>query len=167
MILPADAAEDAAAAVTEEENSNREAAREPRGTGDGEEQAGPPEELKVVASIKEGTATIGVQQPKSDPHIESFDDHDLSGLAQEVAAVTVRARAKWETEPRYPAHVRPAPRPSVRLAGSRGRDGLQPLWARQATADREGLTAATPTPSAYTSDASPCEKRSSAAFCAP
>ena len=105
----ADVAEDTAAAVTGEEDSNEGAAQEPQGSDDGEEQAAPPEELKVVVSIKGGRATIGVQQPKSDPHIESFDDHDLSGLAQEVPAVTQRARARWEDEPRYPAHVKPAP----------------------------------------------------------
>lgn len=105
----ADVAEDTDAAVTGEEDSNGDAAQEPQGSDDGEEQAAPPEELKVVVSIKGGRATIGVQQPKSDPHIELFDDHDLSGLAQEVPAVTERARARWEGEPRYPAHVKPAP----------------------------------------------------------
>ena len=60
-------------------------------------------------SIKEGRATIGVQRPSSDPHIESFDDHDLSELTQEALAVVERARAKWEDEPKYPAHERPAP----------------------------------------------------------
>ena len=105
----ADVAEDTAAAVTGEEDSTGEAAQEPQDSDDGEEQAASPEELKVVVSIKGGRATIGVQQPKSDPHIESFDDHDLSGLAQEVPAVTERARARWEDEPRYPAHVKPAP----------------------------------------------------------
>ena len=60
-------------------------------------------------SIKGGRATIGVQQPSSDPHIETFDNHDLAGLAQEVLAVTERARARWEDAPKHPAHVRPAP----------------------------------------------------------
>ena len=55
-------------------------------------------------SIKGGRATIGVQRPSSDPHIETFDDRDLSGLTQEVSAVIERARAKWEDEPKYPAH---------------------------------------------------------------
>ena len=60
-------------------------------------------------SIKDGRATIGVQQPSSDPYIESFDDPDLSGLTREVLAVVERARAKWEAEPKYPTHERPAP----------------------------------------------------------
>ena len=60
-------------------------------------------------SIKGGSATIGVQQPASDPHIESFDDADLAGLTQEVLPVVERARAKWEEEPRHPAHERPVP----------------------------------------------------------
>ena len=51
-------------------------------------------------------------QPSSDPHIESFDGADLSGLTQEVPTVIERARAKWEDEPKYPAHERPLPLPS-------------------------------------------------------
>ena len=74
-----------------------------------EDQTGAAEDLKVVVSIKGGRATIGVQQPSSDPHIESFDDGDLAGLTQEVLPVIERARAKWEDEPKYPAHARPAP----------------------------------------------------------
>ena len=60
-------------------------------------------------SIKGGRATIGVQRPASDPHIESFDDADLSGLTHELPAVIERARARWEDEPKHPAHERLAP----------------------------------------------------------
>ena len=56
-----------------------------------------------------GRATIGVQCPSSDPHIEAFDDLDLTGLSEKVTAVIERARARWEDEPMYPAHERPAP----------------------------------------------------------
>ena len=64
----------------------------------------------VVVSLKGGRATIGVQQPSSDPHIESLDDPDLAaGLIQEAPAVIERARARWEEEPKHPAHERPAP----------------------------------------------------------
>ena len=104
-----DAADDAAAAVAEEQDAGKETEQDPKGSDDGEEQAAPSEDLKVVVSIKGGRATIGVQRTSSDPHIESFDDHDLSGLAQEALAVVERARARWEDEPRYPAHERPAP----------------------------------------------------------
>ena len=101
-----DAADDAA---VEEQDANEETAQDPQGADDAEEQAGQPEDLKVVVSIKGGRATIGVQRPSSDPHIETFDDVDPAGLTQEVPAVIERARAKWEDEPRYPAHARPAP----------------------------------------------------------
>ncbi len=75
-----------------------------------EDDAGPPaEELKVVLSIDGGRAIIGVQQPSSDPHIESFDDKDLSGLVHEVLAVTERARAKWYDEPRHPEYATDQP----------------------------------------------------------
>ena len=55
-----------------------------------------------------------MQQPSSDPHIESFDEADLSGLTQEVPVVTERARAKWEDEPRSIRLTSdPLPRPGV------------------------------------------------------
>ena len=109
-----DAADDSEAAVADEQDANEETAQEAQGSDDASEQdagddTGASEDLKVVVSIKGGRATIGVQQPSSDPHIESFDDADLSGLTQEVPAVIERARAKWEDEPKYPAHERPAP----------------------------------------------------------
>ena len=75
----------------------------------GEKEAGSSEDLKVVLSIKDDRATVGVQQPSSDPHIESFDDAELIGLVQELPAIVERARTKWENEPKYPTHERPAP----------------------------------------------------------
>ena len=97
--------EEAAAAVADEQDANEETEKEPEGSDDAEEQAGSPEDLKVVVSIKGGRATIGMQRPASDPHIESFDEHDLSELTQEALAVVERARAKWEDEPKHPAHA--------------------------------------------------------------
>ena len=107
--LLGDAAGDSAAAVAKEQDADKETEQDPQGSDEAEDQANPSEDLKVVVSIKGGRATIGVQRPSSDPHIESFDDHDLSGLAQEVSAVIERARAKWDDAPRYPAHARPTP----------------------------------------------------------
>ena len=109
-----EAADDTAAASVEEEDSKGETAQDGQSSGDAEEQAagdetGSSEDLKVVVSIKDGRATIGVQRPSADPHIETFDDPDLSGLTQETLAVVERARAKWKDEPKHPAHVRPAP----------------------------------------------------------
>ena len=112
-----DAADDAAA---EEQDANEETAQDPQGADDAGEQADTPEDLKVVVSIKGGRATIGVQRTSSDPHIESFDDLDESGLTQEVPAVVERARAKWEEEPKYPAHERPAPPARRRTRRSQG-----------------------------------------------
>ena len=100
---------DAATPAIEEDISKGETAQDPQGSAEASDEAGLQEELKVVVSIKGGRATIGVQQPSSDPHIESFDDPDLSGLAQEVLAVTERARASWEDAPKHSAHVRSAP----------------------------------------------------------
>ena len=72
-----------------------------------DDKTGSPEDLKVVVSIKDGRATVGVQRPSSDPYIESFDDPDIRGAVGEVTAVLDRAAAKWEEAPKYPAHARP------------------------------------------------------------
>ena len=109
-----DAADDTAAPVAEEEDPNDETAQDEQGSNDAGEQAvgdatEASEDLKVVVTIKGGRATIGVQRTSSDPHIESFDDLDESGLTQEVSAVIERARARWEEAPKFPAHERPAP----------------------------------------------------------
>ena len=109
-----DTAADPAAAVAEEQEGKNKTGQEPQVSDDDEPQADPSEELKVVMSLKEGRATIGVQRPSSDPHIETFDDPDLSGLVREVPAVVERARARWEDEPKYPHHERPAPPPRRR-----------------------------------------------------
>ena len=82
-VTSGDTVAEAAAAPAEEQDTNKETDQEPRGSDDatgeaaGDETAAP-NELKVVVSVKDGRATIGVQQPSSDPHIESFDDSDLS-----------------------------------------------------------------------------------------
>ena len=128
-----DAADDAPAAVAEGQDANSETEQDPQGSDDAEGEAGAsetdtPEELKVVVSIKGGRATIGVQRTSSDPHIESFDDPDLSGLAQEAPAVVERARARWEDAPKHPAHVRPAP-------PARRRNGRAQGSAQDATTD--------------------------------
>ena len=127
-----DAADDAAA---NEQDANEDAAQDPEGSAAAGEQAvgdetGSSDDLKVVVSVKGGRATIGVQQPASDPHIESFDDADLAGLTQEVSAVIERARAKWEDDPKHPAHTRPAP--PARRRAQRGQA------AAQTGADEEG-----------------------------
>ena len=133
-----DPADDRAAPVVQEEDSNDaapdeqegggETAKDEQGTGDADEQAAgeetsPSEDLKVVVSVKGGRATIGVQQPSSDPHIETFDDPDLAGLTQEVPAVVERARARWEDAPKHPVYARPAP--PARRRNRRGQETAQ------------------------------------------
>ena len=108
-----DTAADPAVAVAEEQEAKDSTGQEAQGSDAAENQdsgdeSGPAEDLKVVVSIRGGNTTIGVQRPSADPHIESFDDPDPSGLAQEVSAVIERARAKWEEAPRYPAYARPS-----------------------------------------------------------
>ena len=124
----APAADDKPAPVVEEEDSTDQTEQDEQGSDDAAEQDAKTEaaedekaadgageetdssdDLKVVVSIKGGRAVIGVQKPSADPHIETFDDGDLASLAQEVPAVTERARARWEDTPTHPAYERPAP----------------------------------------------------------
>lgn len=118
-----DTPDDAVDVSGEEEDANEKAEMNPQGSEDAadpRDEASAPEELKLVVSIRGGRATIGAQRPSCDPHIESFDDRDLSGLAQEILAVADRARARWEEAPKLPAYSRPAPPASRR---SRRRQG--------------------------------------------
>ena len=78
------------------------------------------DELKVVLSIRGNRATIGVKRPSADPHIESFDDPDLFGLADEFPAVVARAQAIWEEDPMHPAYVKPTPAPRQRNRRQQG-----------------------------------------------
>ena len=151
-----DAPDDSQAGVAEEQVSTEETEPgedtpdddgEPDADGEpeqGQEDSGPAEErveagedapandLKVIVSIKGSRATIGVQRPSSDPHIESFDNLDESGLTQEVAAVIERARARWEESPKHPAYERPAP-----PARRRNRRGQETAQAANAEAETE------------------------------
>ena len=92
-----------------EQDAEAETAEDEQAADDAGEETDSSDDLKVVVSIKGGRATIGVQRPSADPHIETFDDGDLASLAQEVPAVTERARARWEDAPKHPAYERPAP----------------------------------------------------------
>ena len=107
-----------------------EAEKTSQDSDDAEDGAASKDDLKVVVSIKGGRSTIGIQKPSSDPHIETFVDGDLGSLAQEVPAVTERAKARWEETPKHPAYARPAP-PARR--GNRRRQGA----AQAATAEEE------------------------------
>ncbi|MXZ90489.1 MAG: DUF2958 domain-containing protein [Chloroflexi bacterium] len=122
----ANAADDAGdLATAEARDADTEAAEESdvadaSGEPDTPAEAETPDELKVVLSIRAGRATIGVQRSAADPHIESFDDPDLFGLADLFPAVVARARARWEDEPQHPAYERPAPPARQRSRRQRG-----------------------------------------------
>ena len=102
-----------------EQGTGEENTREAQGGDDNGDEAASPEDLKVVVSIKGGRATIGVQQPSSDTHIETFDDRDLSGLTGELPA----ARAGWQESLKHPAYQRPAP--AARRRNRRGQGATQ------------------------------------------
>ena len=81
----------------------------------------------------------GAAASSADPHIESFDDPDLFGLADEFPAVVARARAKWEEEPMHPAYVKPTPPP-------RQRNRRQQAAAQAATTEGEAEAEQQPQP---------------------
>ena len=111
-----------------------EAEKTPQGSDDAGKRAASTDDLKVVVSIKGGRATIGVQRPSADPYIESFEYGDLGSLAQEVSAVTDRAKARWEDTPKHPAYERPAP-PARR--GNRRRQGTAQASTAEGAAEPE------------------------------
>ncbi|MDE2718076.1 MAG: hypothetical protein OXI33_13845 [Chloroflexota bacterium] len=140
----AEKADDAAATVVDEQDATEEAEPDAQGAADDGDksdagaQTGAVEELKVVVSIKGDRAIIGVQRPSSDPHIETFEDHDLPALAQEVTAVTERARARWEEAPKHPAYERPAP--PVRSRNRRRQGAAQASTAEGAAEPEQAQT---------------------------
>ena len=141
----ADKADDTPAAVVEKEDANGDTEQDAQGAADdGDKSAAEAEtdasgDLKVVVSIKGGRAVIGVQQPSSDPHIETFEDVDLPALAQEVVGVTERARARWEESPKHPAYERPAP-PAKRRNNRRQQGAAQDTAAETQEAEEQQQT---------------------------
>ena len=120
--------EDSNNAVHDEQDAGKQNAQDDQGSDDTEKQAvgdetETSEDLKIVVSIKGSRATIGVQRPSADPHIETFNYPDLSRLTQETLAVVERARARWEDEPKHPAYERPAP--PARRRNRRGQGAAQ------------------------------------------
>lgn len=134
-----DAAEDATTSVTEEKETEDGTNQEGQGPDvSGEPASGDetdaPEDLKLVVSIRDGKATIGVQRPSSDPHVETADDSNLFTLVGEIPAVIERAKAGWKESPKHPAYERPSP-PAGRR--SRRRQGT----AQASNAEGEGSEA--------------------------
>ena len=111
--------------------------QDPQGSDDAGGEAGAsetdtPDDLKVVVSIKGGRATIGVQQPSSDPHIESFDDPDLTGLTQEALGGGRKGDEPNGKTNRSTLLTRdPLPRPGAGHGVGRGRRRLRPPRAMQ------------------------------------
>ena len=140
----AEKADNSPVAVVEEETASEKAEQGGQGAADAgdkpdaEAETGASEELKIVVSIKGGRAVIGVRQTSSDPHIETFDDQDLPGLAQEIPVVVERARAGWEESPKHPAYARPTP--PTRRRNRRQQESAQASNAGTETAEEQQQT---------------------------
>ena len=68
------------------------------------ESANPDDGLKVIIHIREGLATIGIQQPNTDPVFETVDNPGIAELMTGIPDIIERARTLWHTQPRYPTH---------------------------------------------------------------
>ncbi len=119
-----DAGDDATTSVTEEKETadgTDQGSQRPDVAGEtsSADETDAPEDLKLIVSIRDGKATIGVQRPSSDPHVETADHPNLSALVRDIPAVIARARARWEESPKHPAYERPAP-PATRRSRRQG-----------------------------------------------
>ena len=130
--------EDSETEDSSENEGSDDAAAQAEDTQDAGDESASTNDLKVVLSIKGDRAVIGVQRPLSDPHIETFDDSDLSGLTQKVPAVVDRARARWEETPKHPAYERPAP--PARPRNRRGQAAAQEATAEVETEQQQQQT---------------------------
>ena len=66
------------------------------------------EEVKIVITLKEHTASIGVQKPDCDP-IFSKVEGDLPAALESVPGLVEQAQTSWGTNPRYPKCETPLP----------------------------------------------------------
>jgi len=87
-------------------------------------------ELKVVISLKDGKASLGVQAPDCDP-VFAVLEGSLEEALEKVPALVAEAREKWDSSPRYPKtshQLTPAPstpaQPQTPVQ-SRRTDGVQ------------------------------------------
>jgi hypothetical protein len=75
-----------------------------------------PEELKVVITMREGKAAVGVQAPNCDP-VLAVVQGGLADALTGVPALVARAREQWGTNKQYPKSTRaPAPAPPTPAA---------------------------------------------------
>jgi len=66
--------------------------------------------VKVVVTIFEDGALIGVSRGPVDPHLENCaisPNDDIQAILAVVPGVLERARARWEGTPRFPAYQAP------------------------------------------------------------
>ena len=133
-----DAADDGTAAVADEQDASKEAEQDPHGSDDAGDEAGAPEDVKVVI----------VHQGRQGHHRGAAA---LVGSAHRVlrlpGPVRVdaggpgggrKAKARWEDAPKHPAHERPAP--PARRRGRRGQAAAQASNAEEGTAQQQPET---------------------------
>jgi len=59
------------------------------------------EEVKIVITLKDHTASIGVQKPDCDPFFSRVEG-DLPAVLESVPGLVEEAQRSWDSNPRYP-----------------------------------------------------------------
>lgn len=66
------------------------------------------QEVKIVVTLKEHAASVGVQAPNCDP-VFSRVEGDLPAVLESVPALVEEAQRRWDASPRYPKCEWPLP----------------------------------------------------------
>ena len=62
-----------------------------------------PPELKIIIQMRGQHATLGIQKPGTDPHLETIQG-DLGDVLREIPDLVERLGRQWMLRPRYPEH---------------------------------------------------------------
>ena len=90
-----DQAIEEAGPIDEADNPDREST-EPR-------RMSPQPELKIIISMRGQNATLGIQKPGTDPHLETLQG-DLTDVLREIPDILERVSRRWMISPRHPEH---------------------------------------------------------------
>ena len=63
-------------------------------------------EIKIVISMRGQHATLGIQKPGTDPHLEILQG-DLEHILREIPDIIQRVSSRWNVNPRYPEYKKP------------------------------------------------------------
>ncbi len=76
-------------------------------------------EIKVVMTIKDNKAVVGVQSPGMDP-VFTMIEGDLQHVVDRVPVIVTAAQEKWKLAPKNPAIALPSPAAPVAASSKAG-----------------------------------------------